>query len=583
MRDTQARLDKLVDRAQRRLWWQRLERQTTAGLRLALGFGVILLGADRLWRLRFEPWWVIGTGLALAVLAGVALAWRRRISRLGAAATLDERLHLAERLSSALALRGSDHPLVARLWADAEDRAAGINLRQALPWPRDTELRTCLVLLALLIGVALLPRCTFWRSETDVATELVSRQIGKELAEIAEEVAASAEERNAEAAKQAAREVLRQALALRQGRLSKEEALRRLEQASQQVDEARQALAGRPVPRTAREVQQALAAQGGHAAKLSEALAQQAFDQARRQLEALQQQLQERMKTGELTADELRQVAQQLQQMAQAMQGSAYGKQAEALAQAAQQLAQAAEAAAQAEAAGQSGQPAQAAQAAAAEAMAHAQQAMGQAAQSMSELSATDMASQAELDQLLESTMAGKQAMGAAERLAQDGESPTGLAQGNGGQPTAGSQPGQAEQANDRAGQAGRGFGPGSTNEAASGGRDSDSVEQQADGQSPADNRRADYERLYAPRRTDTNMTDQRSPGMVGPGGRSTATSGPTQAPQLDDARVPYADVLDNYQAEADDALSRGDIPLTERQRVKRYFDALQGSSATAR
>ncbi len=537
------RLDTLMEEARRRLLGQHLAEQLAHRLRLALALGVVLIAGDRLWRLSFEPWWLVGALLLVALAAAAGFAWRRRLTPHAAALVLDERLGLSERLSSALALRDSapNGALLAPLWADAERCAGGLDLRRALPhrWPG--EARVCGVLLLLLAVVGAMPRLAVWRTEADLATEMVSRQVGSELDQVAREVEAKAGPEQERARRQAQR-LRREALRLRRARMGKQQALRRLEKLNRDLQQQRETLAGRRLRTTGREARRDLRRMG----EVGEALGEQLEDPRAAAAGELLRELARKARDGKLTKEERQRAAEELEQAAKALSGSRYQSLAGQLADAAKAL-------------NGSGEQA-------AEALEKAAKGAGQGGEAEQEL----------LEQLQEYVQGGKNALGDAEGLRDEalrehgGQCPDGLCQpgeGDGGE----------GQGSGRGGRAGRSRGPGTTNEEAES-TPSEGAPQSPyqPGDSPDDPTKAEYERLYAPRRTETMQSDERVRGRAGRAGGFRTEQGPRDAPGLSDSRVPYYDVVGEYRAEADEALARGDIPVTERHRVKRYFDELQ-------
>ena len=541
-------LERLVGAARRRLMRQRVIDRLASALRPALALAVILLGADKLWRLRFEPWYPILAGLGLATLVGLAWGWPRRLTLHRAALILDDRLQASERVSSALALRASgyDGPLLQPVMEDAEAHLQGVDLRAALPgrWPGGAKMSVALLLLLALLQFT--PRLSLWRSETDLATELVTRQVGEELQAKAEDVQAQAKDKGADEARRAADQLLRQALKLRRGRMSKEEALRNLESMKAELQQQREKLAGEPLERTAKQARRDLRRMGDLSEQMADQLDDPRLDAAQRLLEELAQKAED----GKLSPKEAKEAAEQLKRAAEALQKTPYGKQAQKLSEAAKALSDCAESGNSEGACAKAGQ------------------ALSDAAKGLSEDGGMTP-NQELLDDLQDYLENGKNAVGDSESIKreadqQGGKCPGGLCEGN--------------QPSNSSGRAGLNRGPGSTNrESSPTPADGSQQDPYEEGQSPPDTGpRSEYEKLYAPRRTETLQHDERAMASPSSSGRYSAVEGPRGAPSLDDSKVPYYEVLGEYQAAADDAITKGSIPLTERARVKSYFEELQ-------
>ncbi len=84
---------------------------------------------------------------------------------------------------------------------------------------------------------------------------------------------------------------------------------------------------------------------------------------------------------------------------------------------------------------------------------------------------------------------------------------------------------------------------------------------------------------LYSPRTTDTSGTLEHVRAQVRPQGSMLATSERGAPSQIDAARVPYYEVLSEYSATAEEALSREQVPPAYRTTVREYFDALQSGA----
>lgn len=85
-----------------------------------------------------------------------------------------------------------------------------------------------------------------------------------------------------------------------------------------------------------------------------------------------------------------------------------------------------------------------------------------------------------------------------------------------------------------------------------------------------------DWAKLYAPRATQTQKVPARASSLINKNGqmkRVEVESAPEPGAR---ASVPYYEVYPQYRDAAEKALSREDVPLSERKRVQEYFDALR-------
>ncbi|MFA9477957.1 hypothetical protein ACERK3_06555 [Phycisphaerales bacterium AB-hyl4] len=126
-------IDKALGRARLRLllcravWW--LGVLTLAGLAAAAA----LLLAERLF-LAPIAWWAYAIVAGVVVLATPVLAWRGLPGQAQVAELLDDRLHLKDRLSTALYVRAmADQPFARQVMVDAEQAADRLSVREALP------------------------------------------------------------------------------------------------------------------------------------------------------------------------------------------------------------------------------------------------------------------------------------------------------------------------------------------------------------------------------------------------------------------------------------------------------------------
>jgi hypothetical protein len=82
---------------------------------------------------------------------------------------------------------------------------------------------------------------------------------------------------------------------------------------------------------------------------------------------------------------------------------------------------------------------------------------------------------------------------------------------------------------------------------------------------------------LYSPRTTPTSGEKTHVSTMMRKGGGPTVSTSEKAAPdRTSDSRVPYYEVVGDYSKQAEEALSREEVPPAYRSTVKGYFNALQ-------
>ena len=126
------RLHRTLARARRRLWLGQTVRVLGWGALTGLVVAAGLLLTERLAGVSVPGWAYLATAAAV-LIAGPVWAWFRRPSLHQAAATLDARLGLKDRLATALYARQQRHPFAAQVVADANHSAEKADLRRAVP------------------------------------------------------------------------------------------------------------------------------------------------------------------------------------------------------------------------------------------------------------------------------------------------------------------------------------------------------------------------------------------------------------------------------------------------------------------
>lgn len=176
-----------------------VRRRTYANLALehlfnsAFIIGAVLTAVTLFAKLVFLP--RLMDAITMATMAGFALAAVyavvfTRIRVISAAIAADERLGLAERLSTAVAIAGDDSPFAMAAIADAREKAAGIRVAQSFPVALPRRWRHFAVTLAAFLAVLMMPqfdllgrKAAYEKRERDVAS--AQREVEKLKKEVA--------------------------------------------------------------------------------------------------------------------------------------------------------------------------------------------------------------------------------------------------------------------------------------------------------------------------------------------------------------------------------------------------------------
>jgi hypothetical protein len=84
-----------------------------------------------------------------------------------------------------------------------------------------------------------------------------------------------------------------------------------------------------------------------------------------------------------------------------------------------------------------------------------------------------------------------------------------------------------------------------------------------------------EFQSIYAPEFIDVTTQDTKIRGQMGRDGK-TYTTIVRSAPEKQDASAPYYEVYEDYEAAAEEALTREDIPRGYKTYVRDYFDSLR-------
>ncbi|MBN2146797.1 MAG: hypothetical protein JW726_05390 [Anaerolineales bacterium] len=513
------------------------------GLAFGLGLGLVALLAARLLRPEFILA-SVGTGLlSLAVAALVGYLWP--LSQQQAAVHLDRALGLKERVSTALELAQEGaarvpEEMIRHQLVDTLSASHPVDIHNRLPLRiQRTQALVAALLLAVVVLVSL---CGDQLFQATLHRRNLQQSIAEQIAQI--ETLQNAIENNPTLTPE-----------------QRQELLQPLEEAIQGLQEAETTEQAISVLTAAEEELQAL--DDPQASEQAEALQQAGSSLAQQEgspLQSFGEQLAEgdilnaaqelsQVDPSELSPEEAAKMAEQLQEAAEALQNS-NPQLAEHLQEAAQAL--------------NDGDP-QAAQ-----------QALQQAGQSLSQAGQQIAQSQA-AGQAASQLQQGQQQIIQAGGSGQQAQNGQGQGQGAGEGQGQGQGQGQGEGSSSQQGQEGAGGGSGK------GTGDSGDVQGQeagsdpiAQNNGPGDGGEAPYEPIYAPQRLggeggeDVTLPSSGEPGELVLGEGDTTPGEPSQS------TVPYVDVYAYYAEFYRQAIENGQVPISMREFVRRYFSSLE-------
>lgn len=509
------------------------ERYACWGVAVTGGVAMLLVLIDLLTVWYVTPAALLGL-VALGVLAGVVAALVRPLPPMAIAATVEQRRNLKERASTALALHGDPHADAAfrdAITADALTALEPLTPRELFPLRLTRRHLIATGAWVVVVALLLVPALPWFKSPQQQAERLALREAGKILQQQAKQMQQDPQVQQDKTAKQVARNMQKLGIELEKQRIPRREALMRMHKLEEELAKlehdlaAKEQAALKPAAAAARKAAE-VAKQQGKSAKSAKAAAEAKARQQRLE------QIAANLEAGNLPAamDELQQLGEELQQ------AELSDAERKALAEALEKLAQAAPTTTAASQAST----------------------LKQAAKSMSQHSKPG---QCKSGQCLAKLSSGKCKSGncsgnAKNAVASARKGMSGQGQGQG--------QGQAQ---------GQGQGQGQGQSMSSGGMPGGSP-----GGGPGMINQSDRpsERLNG-----VGVDPQRQQAAMNSDAQAYAIDVRGAPDQLDRTNVPYYEVYSDYRKSAEQAIRTEEIPLTERQRVKDYFDALDPASGS--
>lgn len=304
-------------------------------------FGVIAL-ADRLLYLGFSPYLAMFAATAAIIPYAALSLLLRRVTRGDAALAIDQRLGLHERLSTALAIQGTEGPAAEALLLDAQRHAEAIKPRKHFPYQYPREARYLpFPALAIFLIWGVVPSFDLLNREAAVVEQRKTKQ---ELLLVAKKIEKRSTERRKKLEKiqsvqteKLIKELEKVSEALKAAK-DKKEAFLQLSEVGDKLKNRHEDL--QKLVDSKKRFQPTELAQ--MTKELQEALAEGDYKAAKRQLERLAEEL-EKMKEemsegGEVDKQKLEQLAREMERLAEELEEAEMGELADVLKQAATQL-----------------------------------------------------------------------------------------------------------------------------------------------------------------------------------------------------------------------------------------------------
>ncbi len=313
-----------------------IERTICWAIAVAGALAVLLVTIDLL-----SEWYItpieLGALALIGALTGAIYTRMHRVSALAVAITVDKRLQLKERMSSALALANDirvDPEFSELITADASTLLTTHRPSDVFPWKFGRHHQAMLAVWVVAVGLFLLPALPWWYTAQETAARQSLHDTGIVLQQQAEHLHKNPAAQKNEIARRVALNMRRLGVEMEKNRISKREALKRLNKLLPQLEKAEEAIARERERQTA-EGMKAAADAVNSALEARSAAEKQAAARAREKLsagvsrnqlsaeerqalerEALLQKLTEQMTNNDMTGakESLRKLARQLQQ-----------------------------------------------------------------------------------------------------------------------------------------------------------------------------------------------------------------------------------------------------------------------------
>jgi hypothetical protein len=323
-------LNIVLRRVRRRLALQQWIGFNIRALLISLTVCVLIRALTKLFPTLPDPEYVYIACLVAGVLAATGWAVYRRPRLLDAALEADRRLGLQERLTSSLALEGAEGPMVEAVHADARQRLTQVNILEAFPFYPPRAARWLLVPVLAFAVASFVPELDLFGLQKQKVEAKAKQETQRVQAERLKELLKPLKEAGAAygPADVADLPMMLEHLAdqLQAGQISEKQALAKVSSMTQELHKREEALKNNmPVPKLLDNMDEY-----GAARDVAKSVQNGNFGEAAKEL----QKLAEKLKKGELTPQEKEKLSEGLKKLADAMKSGKLGanpKLAEAL------------------------------------------------------------------------------------------------------------------------------------------------------------------------------------------------------------------------------------------------------------
>ncbi|MEQ8785457.1 MAG: hypothetical protein RIC55_04130 [Pirellulaceae bacterium] len=323
---------KQVSRAHRRLVLEQLLGVLPWTMFAALAVALLAIAVPKIWAIEAlaQPtaaqWWTwswIAGCAVVGLLSGVIWTWLARRGEMQAALELDRRYGLKERVSSALSLAEQDREseFGRALLGDAERRVRGIDVREqfrlGVSWRALLPLLPAVIAFTLAVFVPYAVReQTTQATETQLITKAQTKKSINDLKKKLNESRKIAQEKGLEEAEAHLKELMKRLdkLDAEADKLDRKDALVKLNDLKKDLEQRREKLGNGDEMR--KQMNRLKDVQRGPADRAANAMKNGDFKQAMNEI----QQLQDKLRNGELNEQEQKDLANQLQQMQEKLQ-----------------------------------------------------------------------------------------------------------------------------------------------------------------------------------------------------------------------------------------------------------------------